>query len=159
MHPTACGPVAVLNALKWLGCNVSWNEYQDIFPFLGWQKFFKEDNGTCISGIKKMLKFFNIKHQHISYNNKVKIKDLEKTLDAGHAIILNYRWYNKDGTSGGHYVFIDRHTPTRFMSKNDYISGSAKGRPKKRLRKEFQKVRKELKNKKWKKPNFFIIYK
>lgn len=159
-YPTCCGPVAVLNALKWLGNSVSWRKYEDIFPFLGWQKYCKEDKGCNLHSIHKMLRFFEVNYRYIPHTKHVIIWDIERELDKGNGVILNYRWYNKNGNEGNHYVFIDQHTPTRFRSKNEWLRGGDKGCLKRKYAKRFQRVRKNPKNEQeWRMPNIFVIYK
>ena len=119
-HKTTCGPVAVMNTLKFIGKKrVSYRKYLKKFTKLG---FPNKKGGTDLSLMRKFLKFFKIKNKYI---RKPTIKQLEKELDKGNAIILAYYYYVSDGTSGGHYTFIDGYDLIRLFMHNGndiYIS-------------------------------------
>lgn len=84
------------------------------------------------------------------------MRDIEKSLNKGNAIILGYRWF-KDRDNGGHFVFIERHTPTRLMIVNPCRNGTIKRGISKRKMKAFFKISKKVGFKRY--PTMWEIYK
>ena len=113
-HNTTCGPVALANALKWLGYSCSYNSIV---------KDMKDDcdpySGMTNSELSKIFDDYSINHRYQKWT-KDATKAIERCLDRGNAVILNYTWFSKTD-SQRHYIFIDGHLRYRFNSYNDGI--------------------------------------
>lgn len=116
-HTTSCGPVAVMNTIKWLGGSLPYRGYIDMFKTLYWNT--GGQSGQYPKYISSGLKLFDIKYKRTFHPV---VKNIEDALDRGNGVILLYKWYIK-GRSGGHYVFIDKHTPKYFRAYNSRLSG------------------------------------
>ena len=117
-HTTSCGPVAVINAIKWLGISIPYRKYINMFKMLYWST--GGQRGQYPKYISSGLKLFGVKYKKLYHPT---IKDIEEAIDRGSGVILQYKWYHK-GNIGGHYVFIDHHTPTRFRAYNARKDGT-----------------------------------
>ena len=128
-HGMSCGPVAVLNALKWLGYSASYRDH--IFNF-EWD--FK--NGTRHNSITQSLREYGVKFK---IKSNPTAADIERILDNGRSVVLSWAWY-EGGRSARHCIFIDGHTLTIFLSKNTWSNKSTKKdlMPKKTLNKYFR---------------------
>ena len=112
-HNMSCGPVAVINALKWLGYSATYRDHINSFEW-------SYKNGIRHSKITKSLREYGVKFK-IKENPTV--SNIEKALDNGRSVMLSWCWYsNSNGKkkSGRHCVFIDKHTSTQIMSKNTW---------------------------------------
>ena len=123
-HATSCGPVAVLNALKWLGRKVS---YREMFPFFE-ELGYDPDWGQTHWWFSRSLSAFKIKYKRFS---NITVSDMERELDRGNTIILNYAW----DPNNRHYFFITGHTDKKFTVWNQSRS------TKKYFRKQFRNGR------------------
>ena len=113
-HNTSCGPIAIMNTIKWLGGSISY-DYIDMFRAFSWS----QENGTDALSLSNTLKSFNIKYNLTSHPT---VKDIEKVLKRGNACILLYVWYF-EGKSGAHYVFIDEDSGDYFRAMNFTCDG------------------------------------
>jgi hypothetical protein len=82
-----CGPVAILNVLKWLGRNYSYKNLKEVKEVCDWKDARSEDGGTETKGITKALKFYKIKYKQII---KPSLKIIDKNLDEGKIFLLDY---------------------------------------------------------------------
>lgn len=111
-HTFTCGPVAILNALEWLG----------VKPFK-YKEFVKMvvDIELGIAGmwfrdLLIILRFLGVKHRAL--RNPV-TADIERELEAGNSVIFLFRWVDTGkNEDGGHYIFIDAQTDTKFRAWN-----------------------------------------
>lgn len=113
-HKSSCGPVAIINALKWLGCSTS---YRKMLPFFNWNT----EEGMHFDEMTQDLRKLGLRFKVVDYPT---IKDMERELDKGRALVYAYYWFEKFERSG-HYVFVDRHTPKMFSVKNNSDVGRA----------------------------------
>ncbi len=143
----SCGPVAVMNAIKWLGGKMSFKKDRDIFTGFGCDK-----DGTNRLELTESLKAFNIKHK---YYKTTTIKDIERCLARGSSVILLYKLYVERG-SWGHCVFIDKDNDWWFKSYNFTKEGIYVA-PKFLLGQWFRSSRR-WSNKKFKYPVMWEIY-
>ena len=150
-HKASCGPVAVINALKWLGCSVNYRDSLDIFKVLGYHE---NGGGTWKSGVINMLRFFKIRFE---FKDRIKVRDIEKAIDDGYSVVLSYRWY-ENNKYGNHLVFIDKYTDKLIKSKNERFNGGDYGAKKSEYKRWFARSKKEGKDSgKGPRPRMFII--
>jgi hypothetical protein len=117
-HSTSCGPVAVLNALKWLGYSAPYRENIDTFKSLGWNP----EVGSYSGDMNKYLKHFDIKYK---LHKKPTVAKMKKILKNGNAIIFAYDRVT-EYTAAGHVIFIDFHSIGYFNAYN-YIGSDEIG--------------------------------
>jgi len=110
-HASSCGPVAIINALKWLGYSVSYREELPTFTKLGY------DDGTNCYDLRRMLNAYQIKYKLYKQSS---IKKLEQILNRGNTAIVCYDWVGPEDR-GGHYIFIDSDLKHSFGAYNYQI--------------------------------------
>lgn len=111
----SCGPIAIMNALKWAGLHTTYKTH-----------FYKIKSlckttilwGTTPDNMTTTL----LKHsKYLSFTTKslVTLKEIDKHLNAGGAVILEY-WFKDEGMNlyDGHYVFIFRERGYDFIAVN-----------------------------------------
>ncbi|KKN65725.1 hypothetical protein LCGC14_0478640 [marine sediment metagenome] len=100
-HKTSCGPVAILNALKWKGYHDS---YADVISFAKRRLSFKHHgSGMHWIYISQALDVLDIRYKII---HKATLVDITRELDRDRAVILFFQY----GGHHAHYIFIDKHT-------------------------------------------------
>ncbi len=148
-HSYSCGPVAILNVRKWLGCKHT-GYRKNIGHF---RSFGYSGDGMWPRYLSITLNKMKIKYKR---KNNATMTDIEKALDKGCSVVLNYAWHNRE--DGAHYAFIDKHTVKSVRAwnwsdihKTPYLS-------KKQLRKWFRYSNKYY-NKRWNevKPIIWVI--
>jgi len=100
-----CGPIAILNALKWAGAKVSSSDYLDYLTALSvcgpsprgtWHKTF--DRALRVAGED----FYSVRR--IYYPT---LGEIESHLQDGGAIVLNYYWrIDKEDVSSRHFQLL-----------------------------------------------------
>lgn len=90
---SSCGPVAIINILKWLGYNVTYKFIHIARWACKWQDAREcEGGGSTARDIEKALKYFSI-------NKKRKIcptlKEIDEHIDSGGIVLLFYCLLNK----------------------------------------------------------------
>ena len=115
-HNDTCGPVAIINALKWLGYSAVYRDMVEDFRKLGC------DEGTSCYDLRRMLNAYGVKYK---LHKRSSVKDIERILDRGNAAIVGYDWVHEESRSG-HYIFIDFHLEKWFNAYN-YKSGFETG--------------------------------
>lgn len=109
-HSASCGPVAVINILKWLGRHATYDSHLKKFLKLGWDV----KDGMQFNKFSKSLKHFKIKYKrHIQPS----MREVIQMLDRGHAIVVLYKWFYR-GRSGAHYAAIFGYDDIHFSAKN-----------------------------------------
>lgn len=93
----SCGPVAIINALKWLGCKAD----KTLLPTLK-QKCKTRDpkknklKGTRVSdlirGINWCVKEFGLLRNAFGRFQQLTLRDIEEAIDAGHAVLVAASW-------------------------------------------------------------------
>ena len=83
-HKSSCGPIAVINAIKWLGGKLSY-KYLDMFEAFGWTK-----KGMDTKQMMLILDTFGVEYQVI-FNPSTRF--IENSLSKGNAAILMFRWF------------------------------------------------------------------
>lgn len=111
LNKTDCGPMAVLNALKWAGYPVSCRRgYKSIKKNCKW----KAGQGTYYSDIYKTLqKYSKLKSRIIK---SPKLKELDSLLEKGYTFILLYT--HKHGRCS-HFIFCSGKSSKKYFFKND----------------------------------------
>lgn len=83
----SCGPVAVLNILKWLGCQISYKEYISTVKYLCLHES-GVDGGTYTEGMRNALKCLNIKHVRKKFKS---LNQIDNHLDKGGVVLFDYQ--------------------------------------------------------------------
>ena len=112
-----CGPVAVYNTLLYKYGKSDYS-VRDLSNML----HCKSISGTATYRIRKFFR------QNFVYVRK--LKQLDKYIDAGHALLLNY-----DNEHGGHYILIDKRTKDGYNCINDSTLKTVKKRKRKTISK------------------------
>lgn len=110
-HSSACGPVAVLNVLKWLGKKVSYRKQLNKFRKIGWDM----SKGTSPKLMSSMLKSYGIKYK---VHSDIKYADLFTILDKKRSFIILYKWIMPEVEGEFHYGFVWGYTPQHFKAPN-----------------------------------------
>lgn len=109
-HKLSCGPVAILNAIKWLRWKgISYREMFPLFYGLG----FNHEHGQTNWWFSRALNLLNIKHK---FKQNITMTDIENALDAGHAVVVNYAW----SLNCRHYFFVTGHTNKKLVTWNSW---------------------------------------
>lgn len=96
----SCGPLAILNILKWAGYAITSNYLKNL------RKYCKTDkDGTDTKYISKVLnRYSKLEYKCIPF---VKINDLHKHLENEGSAIIEVSWFNEDiNDSAGHFYVI-----------------------------------------------------
>jgi hypothetical protein len=114
----SCGPIALLNALKWAGCNYSVKKDLDRIK----KECKLQDDGVFVndfhSAVKKESKDIFIYKRYTKFTTDKMIKHLLK----GGSILLNYRFVYEDyGEEIRHYTFIPQVKRNKFIAINNNI--------------------------------------
>ncbi len=99
----SCGPVAILNALKWAGLKKTYKDVKEI------EKGCPPDDYR-IGGINpnNFTRLFYKYGEHliIRYRKNINIGELDKHLEMGHAAVINLRRFNFNRGWEGHYFLV-----------------------------------------------------
>lgn len=109
-----CGPVAVINTLKWLGFNISYDWLSDVRDACQCTR-----NGTSDLDFEKALKYFKIKKKRRIQPSQ---KDIDKHIDSGGAVLISYfNTYSMPGfkKGAGHFALCISRTSRTYMMVND----------------------------------------
>lgn len=84
---TSCGPVAIINVLKWLGCKVTY-KYLDMARFLcKWYDGSTGESGTTDRGLRHALNILKI---HAIHKSSKSLKILDRHIEKGGIAIVEY---------------------------------------------------------------------
>jgi len=119
---TSCGPVALINILKWQGLDVCYDEYIHFMRHLC-DHTPGADGGTTEIGMRRALKSLGIKFKVYRMN---KLYKMDKHLDAGNIALLDYPvpYYCKGGKidfckGDLHFALCIGRTPKTYTMVND----------------------------------------
>lgn len=149
----SCGPIAILNALKWAGQKI--NKFE-LLPFLQFacrtiDLEYPEDfdlNGTHDSDFERVLRYTGKGMFFIKRPKILTVKQLKLHLKRGGALAFSYYW--KDGADGGeHWAFMPEYKNSSFMIVNDHTGEVVKARSEKTIRQWFRK--------KYSSPTFYLL--
>lgn len=111
---SSCGPIAVINTLKWLGFNISYRWLDDVRDICKWTR-----DGTSDLDLEKALKYFKVKKKR---RIQPSLEDIDKHIDSGGAVILSYfNVYSMPGfkKDSGHFALCIGRTSRTYMMVND----------------------------------------
>lgn len=95
-----CGPIAILNALKWAGIK------PDLKKLERQTKCKSPSSGTSCQNLQSAI--FSYKEIRVRVSHKVRIDDVRSHLFSGKSIVYFFRYHNKkDNGRYGHFFFID----------------------------------------------------
>ena len=112
----SCGPIAIVNAFKWLGYSATTKDLIVLRKVCELDK----DYGVTIEGLNNGLKYMCKKYKHpkIRKTKKVTIKRIEKLISQGKAVLVDLGWMRPElGTTAGHYFLIHK-TVSGFLTKD-----------------------------------------
>lgn len=120
----SCGPIAILNALKWAGLDASLRES---LPFLQFgcrtidpeTPHDLESNGTTDTDFDRVLRYVLKGKFRVRRKKHPKLSDIENHCMGGGAVALSYYW-NEGGEFGDHFCFISGMEKGRFVIANDH---------------------------------------
>lgn len=102
-YKNSCSPTALINAAKWAGFRVPAKEF---FKYFATQCRFSFKEGTQYTGISDALRKSDEMY-FLGFKMNPTLSWLDKKLDSGHALIINYSIADEDH---GHSVFCPRRT-------------------------------------------------
>lgn len=111
----SCGPVAIINALKWAGRNITYIKH---FKKIKKLCYTTSEYGTTPDGITNALEHYK---KYISFERKelITLREIDQHLSEGGALILEY-WFKECGNNyDGHYSFIFRMNEKDFIAVNN----------------------------------------
>ena len=115
-HKAACGPIAIANAIKWLGVETS---YRKVLDFCIEVRAYHRHIGMYSYQMRYVLRTLQVPFK---VRRKMTVEGLDKIIDGGGAVILAYQSQTKakDGTisEGGHVVFINGRSVDGYLSWN-----------------------------------------
>lgn len=99
-NATNCGPVALGNALKFLGVGSYWKNRAQLTKLSGW----RPDYGTPIRKLARAGKILGKKYE-FSFVRMYKptYEKMRAAIKSGTGLIVAYDWFN---LKGGHFVFV-----------------------------------------------------
>ena len=119
---SSCGPIAVINALKWSGHRVTELNSKKEIKIISRCAKFNPHNPKGLIGVppdkldQVMREFTNLNvGKRIS---TVKLKQIDQALDNGNAVILRYFW-ERGNRSGGHYILCVNKSDKTYTVVND----------------------------------------
>lgn len=119
----SCGPVAILNALRWSGMDAPYKELIDIF-----QKVCncEPGRGTNHSDFDRALRFFGTDLFRVRRVQRPCLGKIEQHLRDDGCVILNYRW-TRGGKGYRHFSLVNGVSPSgaTFFLVNDSTVGPA----------------------------------
>lgn len=111
----SCGPIAILNSLKWAGQKVTYEGwYRNLKRACGCNRIF----GTNQKIFDKNLRYLGSHLFTIRKRNRPKLSEIEKHVTNGGAVLLSYYW-NNNGYSGRHFALIVDYDGKYFTVVND----------------------------------------
>lgn len=122
----SCGPVAVMNVLKWVGVEFNYQERIDVMRRVC---ECRPPNGTKHAAFDRALRItaeLLPVDLRVRLVYKPKLGQIEEHLRAGGIIVLNYRW-RRGGEGARHFMLVTKISDTgrSFLVVNDHRSGRA----------------------------------
>lgn len=119
----SCGPVAILNALRWCGMDAPYKEVIDIL-----QKVCncEPGRGTNHPDFDQALRFFGTDLFRVRRVSRPRLAEIEEHLREDGCVILNYRW-TRGGNWFRHFSLVNGVSPSgrTFYLVNDSTVGPA----------------------------------
>ena len=111
---SSCGPIALINTLKWLGFKTSCDFLLTARNLCKW-----DEDGTTDLNLERALKYFNIKKKR---KVQPSLDDIDKHIDSGGAVLISYfNIYSMSGfkKDAGHFALCIGRTSRTYMMIND----------------------------------------
>ena len=107
-----CGPIAVLNALKWAGAKAPWRTYRDkLCAFMECCKYHGTEPQKVEDALRKWGKgLFTVRYR----TEKLPLREIRRELDLGRAIVCDFGWPKaswvprRENTDGHYALLVDR---------------------------------------------------
>lgn len=118
----ACGPIAVLNALKWAGASAPYKKTFKRLKKLTDCTIGGSDYDGIVKAIKHYPKVFDFIENHF-----IEMSDIDYYIKEGASIILEYYYKDLEVSDGyvGHFVFIAGKWDNYYLVVNNYVDGEA----------------------------------
>lgn len=110
-HNGSCGPIAIMNVMKWHGYSAPYSEFINKIKWC-------PQRGMYGGWMAEELQLYGFNFREV---RKPNFKDIEKAIDSGNSVILMYRWFSvKKGKkrNGGHFVWIRDYNDKYFVAEN-----------------------------------------
>ncbi|MFA5024169.1 MAG: C39 family peptidase [Patescibacteria group bacterium] len=104
----SCGPVAIVNALKFIGINAT----HDSVCYVSMLCNCCRETGTEPEDIERAFKALEVKFKRKIFPT---LKEIDDHIDNGGALLLDYFWSPEDG----HYTLCIGRTPKYYVFVND----------------------------------------
>jgi len=113
-----CGPVAVLNSLRWVGADVSANYVYELSEKCKTKSYGM--SGTNYYNFDRILRDEGQDLVNVKLILKPRLYEIEEHLREGGVVVLNYAWGQED--SHRHYTFIPEESETgkTFVMVNEF---------------------------------------
>jgi hypothetical protein len=128
---TSCGPIALINTLKWLGYSVSYDFLNIAKHLCRWKGI---RGGTSDLDLEKALDYFRVEKKRVV---KPSIEELDKHLDSGGAAIISYfNIYSMPGfkKNAGHFTLCIGRTDKTYLMVNDRTNRTTNRRHRKTMK-------------------------
>lgn len=138
---SSCGPIAIINTLKWLGHNATYQFIHIIRQLCNWKDArFIDGGGTTDADFEIALEYFKIKRKKIIAPN---IDIIDYHLDLGGAVIISY--FNPFKVSdfeknSGHFTLCIGRTRYTYIMVNDKPGKTMTRRTKNTMKKMLSNV-------------------
>jgi hypothetical protein len=109
-----CGPIAVLNAFKWLGCPLTRADLPKISKLCRTEKIGTYQHKVA-QALHALCDRFGIPSRHIHFVNSLTLKTLEKQLRLGNSVIASVQWRKSKKC---HLTFFDAIEDNDFAGVN-----------------------------------------
>jgi len=130
----SCGPVAILNALKWAGLSVTSEHDLPKIRFAcktvnQHDPLDTETAGTYDHDFDRTLRYVGAPVFDVKRKNRFSFKSVKEHLLAGGAVCIGY-WWQEGTKEGAHFAIIERIEKGLWVTVNDHSSSSATKRRK-----------------------------
>jgi len=118
----ACGPIAIMNVLKWAGAKITYNSHFKHIKKISNCGISGTDYDGIVKVVKSYKKLFDVLECHFIY-----ISDIDYYIKNRGSIILEYYYKDLESFDGysGHYVFISGKLGKHYLVVNNYREGKA----------------------------------
>ena len=102
-----CGPIAALNAFKWLGCPLTGDDLSKVSRLCKTQSKGTYQHNLA-HGLYSLCDLFGIPSRHIHYASPLTLNTLESELRSGNGVIASVEWRKSESKPKAcHLVFFD----------------------------------------------------
>lgn len=116
----SCGPIAIMNALKWAGIRTTYKtHFREIRTLCKTTASWGTTPENMTATIRKYCRCLNFTTKSL-----VTLREIDEHLASGGAVILEY-WFRDEMDYDGHYVFIFREHGHDFIAANAMLGSPA----------------------------------